>query len=154
MFILQMSGVPGSGKSTLARMIAKETGAVIIDHDIVKTAFLESWEGDIDPRAAGKVCYSIEWSLIDFHLSQGHNVILDSPCGYTVMLEKGSMLCRKYNVNYKYIECYVTDAEVLETRLRTRKRMISQMSQLMFDKADKQAYQDWLDKAKRPADTR
>lgn len=35
-----MSGFPGSGKSTLARQIAKLTGAVIIDHDIVKSALL------------------------------------------------------------------------------------------------------------------
>jgi predicted kinase len=33
-----MSGFPGSGKSTLAKQIAKRTNAVIIDHDVVKSA--------------------------------------------------------------------------------------------------------------------
>ena len=42
MFFVQMSGFPGSGKSTLARKIAKRTGGVIIDHDIVKSALLLS----------------------------------------------------------------------------------------------------------------
>lgn len=36
MFFLQMSGFSGSGKSTLAKLVAKNTGAIIIDHDIVK----------------------------------------------------------------------------------------------------------------------
>ena len=44
MFFLQMSGFPGSGKSTLAREIAKETKAVIVDHDIGKSAMLHSLE--------------------------------------------------------------------------------------------------------------
>jgi len=34
MFFLQMSGFPGSGKSTLSRIIANETGAVIIDQNL------------------------------------------------------------------------------------------------------------------------
>ncbi len=45
MFFVQMSGHPGSGKSTLARQIGKRTGAVIIDHDIVKSALLNSIDG-------------------------------------------------------------------------------------------------------------
>lgn len=71
MFFLQMSGFPGSGKSTLARRIAKNTGAIVIDHDIVKTTLLESLETrQIETMAAGGISYEIEWSLIDFHLSR------------------------------------------------------------------------------------
>lgn len=67
-----MSGFPGSGKSTLSRQIAKRTGAVIIDHDIVKSALLTSLKDfSIDEKIIGKVAYNIDWSLIDFHLSQG-----------------------------------------------------------------------------------
>lgn len=66
MFFLQMSGFPGSGKSTLSREIAKMTGAIIIDHDIVKSALLESFEvDDIDTRVAGKISYDIEWALMN-----------------------------------------------------------------------------------------
>ncbi len=42
MFFLQMSGFPGSGKSTLSREIARRLDAVIVDHDVTKTALLES----------------------------------------------------------------------------------------------------------------
>jgi predicted kinase len=92
MFFIQMSGFPGSGKSTLAREIAKHTDAVIIDHDIVKSALLHSIEAPIDPKLAGKISYNIDWSLIEFHLSQGHNVIFDSPCLYEEMVERGTHL--------------------------------------------------------------
>ena len=45
MYFLQMSGFPGSGKTTLARRIAQITGAVIVNHDISKTALLEASAG-------------------------------------------------------------------------------------------------------------
>jgi predicted kinase len=71
MIFVQMSGFPGAGKSTLARQIAKKTGAIIIDHDIVKSALLHTIEEvSIDSKLAGKISYNIEWSLIEFHLSQ------------------------------------------------------------------------------------
>ena len=49
----------------------------------------------IDSNAAGKIAYDIDWSLIDFHLSQGQSTILDSPCFYTEMVEKGIRMTGK-----------------------------------------------------------
>ncbi|MCZ8516594.1 AAA family ATPase [Paenibacillus filicis] len=130
MFFLQMSGYPGSGKSTLARAISKNTGAVVIDHDIVKSALLESSESVIDPKVAGKISYTIDWALADFHLSQGHSVIFDSPCMYTEMLEKGTRLSEKYHAKYKYVECFLNDLYEVDRRLKTRERMRSQVSEV------------------------
>ncbi|MDF2963764.1 MAG: zeta toxin family protein, partial [Paenibacillus sp.] len=129
-FFLQMAGYPGSGKSTLARLIGKHTGAVIIDHDIVKTSLLESLERNIDLKLAGNISYSIEWSLIDFHLSQGHKVIHDSPCFYSEMVDKGLGLSEKHHAKYKYVECYLNDVAEINNRLKQRDRMISQIQQV------------------------
>lgn len=148
MFFLQMSGFPGSGKSTLARRIAKKTGAIVIDHDIVKTALLESWEGNADAKAAGKLSYNIEWALIDFYLSQGHDVIHDSPCLYTEMIEKGSSLSKKYGAKYKYVECYLNDFKEINIRLQKRQRMISQIQQVISEESFKAA----IDSSVRPSD--
>jgi predicted kinase len=91
MFFVQMSGFPGSGKSTLSRLIANRTGAVHIDHDIVKSALLEAIKDtSFNVKSAGEISYNIDWSLIEFHLSQGHNVIFDSPCLYDEMIIKGT----------------------------------------------------------------
>ncbi|PEM67026.1 AAA family ATPase [Bacillus pseudomycoides] len=149
MFFLQMSGFPGSGKSTLSRRIAKSTGAIVIDHDIVKTALLESLETrQIETTDAGGISYEIEWALIDFHLSQGYSVILDSPCLYTEMLEKGMKLSKKYNVKYKYVECYLNNIEEINNRLKKRKRMISQIEKVESE----ETFKKWLDGSKRPSD--
>ncbi|MGM9951579.1 MAG: AAA family ATPase [Lysinibacillus sp.] len=129
MFFLQMSGFPGSGKSTLARAISKECNAIIVDHDIIKSALLESMaEHQLDPSASGKIGYSIDWSLVDFYLSQGFPVILDSPCLYREMVDKGLALSKKYKVNYKYVECIALDIDIVNKRLQERSKMASQIS--------------------------
>ncbi|WP_019413801.1 AAA family ATPase [Paenisporosarcina sp. TG20] len=131
MFFVQFSGFPGSGKSTLSRQIAKRIEVVIIDHDIVKSSLLHSLEGtQIDAKLVEKISYNIDWSLIEFQLSQGNNVLFDSPCLYEEMIEKGTALAKKYNVKYKYVECYLDDMEVINLRLRNRKRMISQIKEI------------------------
>lgn len=148
MFFLQMSGFPGSGKSTLAREIAKQTGAIIMDHDIVKSALLESVGSTIEAKAAGQAAYHIEWSLIDFHLSQGHSVILDSPCLYEEMVEKGVSLAKKHKARYKYVECYLKDMQEINTRLKTRKRMICQIEQV----ASEEGFRYAIENSKKPSD--
>jgi predicted kinase len=42
LLFVQMSGVPGAGKTTLAHAIAPRIGAVVIDHDVTKSALLEA----------------------------------------------------------------------------------------------------------------
>ncbi|KEK23760.1 AAA family ATPase [Bacillus gaemokensis] len=148
MFFLQMSGFSGSGKSTLSRYIAKNTGAIVIDHDIVKTALLESLETrQIETTAAGGVSYDIEWALIDFQLSEGHSVILDSLCLYKEMLEKRMRLSKKHHVKYKYVECYLNNIEEINNRLKTRERMISQIEKVESE----EAFKKWVDASKKPS---
>lgn len=133
-----MSGFPGAGKSTLAKQIAKKTGAVIIDHDIVKSSLLKDIEElPIDAKLAGKISYNIDWSLIEFLLSQGQAVIFDSPCLYEEMVEKGTDLSKKYNVKYKYVECYLEDSDEINFRLRNRDRMVSQIKEIYSEEAFK-----------------
>ncbi|MFC7686461.1 AAA family ATPase [Ureibacillus sp. GCM10028918] len=128
MFFVQMSGFPGSGKSTLALEIAGRTGAIIVDHDISKTALLESTrEVEIAEKLLGKISYSMDWASIEFYLSQGKSVIFDSPCLYEEMIIKGTSLAKEYKVPYKYVECYLDDFDEVNSRLKYR---ISRMSQI------------------------
>lgn len=84
-----MAGFPGSGKSTLAREIAIRTSAIIVDHDISKSSLLNSLRDEsIEQATIGKMAYDMDWSLIEFYLAQGKDVIFDSPCLYEVMVEK------------------------------------------------------------------
>lgn len=125
MFFLQMSGFPGSGKSTLARQISQTTGAVIVDHDISKTAILKSLSSQgytMEGKVIGQLSYDVDWSLVDYYLSNGHSVIMDSPCLYSNLLETGLELARK-----QYVECYVEDIELIRNRLKNRERLLSQI---------------------------
>ena len=135
MFFLQMSGFPGSGKSTLALEIANRTGCIIINHDITKSALMDSNENEmIDGKVMGKIAYNLDFALADYYLSQGRSVILDSPCLYGEMLEKGSEISRKYKAEYKYIECYIADFSEINKRLKSRKKMKSQIAEVKSEK--------------------
>ena len=128
MFFLQMAGFPGAGKSTLAKEIAKQTGCIIVDHDISKTSLMTSFqELQLDERYCGKISYEMDLSLVDFYLGQGRSVILDSPCLYDDILEKGQVLAKKHHATYKFIECYLDDFEEVNKRLQSRNRYISQI---------------------------
>ncbi|RKN71215.1 AAA family ATPase [Paenibacillus ginsengarvi] len=129
MFFLQMSGYPGSGKSTLAKAIAARTGAVIVDHDVVKSALLGAMASRV-PDDAGGISYEIDWALVEFQLSLGRSVIMDSPCLYSIQLEKGTALAERYRVRYKYVECFLGDNQIRDHRLKTRERKISQVGEL------------------------
>lgn len=146
MFFLQMSGFPGSGKSTLAKRIAKEVGAVIVDHDVVKSALLTATENELERSVAGKISYSIDWALVDYYLSQGLNVILDSPSLYSEMVDKGVNLTEKYQASYKYIECYLNDIKEINKRLSERKRMVSQIEQA----ASEETFNKTIQNSKKP----
>lgn len=148
MFFIQMSGFPGSGKSTLAREISKRTGAVIIDHDVVKSALLNSLNNaSIDPKEAGGIAYDIDWALIDFHLASGYDVILDSPCLYEEMVEKGTALTSKHGAKYKYVECILDDFNEVNRRLKSRERMPSQIKEVKSEAG----FRHTVENSKKPA---
>ncbi|MFJ8261453.1 AAA family ATPase [Rummeliibacillus sp. NPDC094406] len=131
MYFIQMSGFPGSGKSTLAKAIASNENMIIVDHDIVKSALINSIaEKAIDFQITGQIAYEVDWALIEFYLSQGRSVILDSPCLYEEQVEKGVELALRFNVKYKYIECYIDDYNLINDRLAKRERLISQIPQI------------------------
>nr|WP_239534464.1 ATP-binding protein [Priestia taiwanensis] len=133
-FFLQMAGFPGSGKSTLAREVSKHTGAVVLDHDVTKSAFIQSLENtEIDGKVVGAVTYDVEWALIDSLLAQGHSVIFDSPCFYTEGLENGISLAEKHGAEYKYVECYIDNIEEVNKRLKQRERLMSQIESIELE---------------------
>lgn len=154
MFI-QMSGAPGAGKSTIARAIAARTRAVILDHDVAKSALLNA---GIPVSLAGKGSYLVLGALAQQLLQQGHSIIFDSPCFYVDLLERGQRLAREANARFYYIECVVDDLSELDRRLRTRPRQPSQVAgihaQSTVDSGkayiDEAVFRDWIANMKRP----
>jgi predicted kinase len=120
---VQMSGAPGSGKSTMANLLAKSIDGVVINHDLIKSFFLEN---DVVFDQSTKLTYSFQGILAEDMMKQGRNVIMDSTCNYNNVLNKGIALARQYDYDYRYVECRVKDVNLLDRRLRSRDPLRSQ----------------------------
>ncbi len=111
LLFVQMSGVPGSGKTTIATALGKQIGAVVIDHDVTKTALLEA---DVPISIAGRASYYVLDGIARHLLSQGHSVIFDSPCLYEELLERGKKMAANANAAYRYIGCVLDTSRPLD----------------------------------------
>ena len=118
----------------MAKRIIQHVPAVIIDHDVSKTALLHTLHiGNFSDGEIGKMAYDVDWSLVEYHLSLGQNVILDSPCLYDEMLDKGIAIATNYGATYRYIECRHEDYKEINARLRNRVRRPSQIDQISYE---------------------
>ena len=116
-FLVQMSGVPGAGKSTVAKLLAQSIDGIVIDHDLIRSFFLEN---NNDFGTAARLAYSFQWTLAGDMIRQGRSVIIDSTCNYQETLDQGTALAQRHGYHYQYVECRVTDIELIERRLRGR----------------------------------
>jgi predicted kinase len=153
---IQMSGAPGSGKSAIADGIARRIGAVVIDHDVTKSALLAA---NVPVDLAGAASYQALGAMAQHLLSQGFHVIFDSPCYYQELLERGQQLAQAAGAAYLYIECLVADLDELDCRLRTRPSLPSQVTGVYLSPTDgngktppgSAVFQEWITGMKRPS---
>ena len=121
--LIQMSGAPGSGKSTVANLLAQSINAVVINHDLIRSFFLEE---EILFDQSAKLSYRFQWILAEDIIKQGRNVVIDSTCNYEEVLDQGTALARQYSYDYRYVGCKVDDVDLLDRRLRSRVPLRSQ----------------------------
>jgi predicted kinase len=124
-FLLQMAGTPGAGKSVLAAGIGRATGAVVLDHDVTKSALLD---GGVAWNVAGPAAYRAGFAVARELLRQGHDVILDSACHYADVVANGERAAAEAGVAYRFIECLCPDDAELVRRRSQRPRRRSQLA--------------------------
>lgn len=142
--LIQMAGFPGSGKSTLAYKISNYFDAIVLDRDIIKNSMLEA---GIEGEVLAKASYRVVFEMARNYLNNGKNVIIDTPCFYQETIDYGYEICKGSNSEYRYIECIVDDYSVIETRLRTRNRLNTQITG-----TTKEKYYQVYDKSVKPQD--
>lgn len=155
---VQMSGVPGAGKTTVAHAIAGSINAVVIDHDVTKSALLEA---DVPVALAGRASYMVLDAIASHLLKQGHSVIFDSPCMYEELLIRGQKLAAEMGAQYRYVECVIHDLDELDRRLSTRPRMRSQLAGVYAPPTEgsgktalgANTFRAWIANMKRPTDS-
>lgn len=155
LFFVQMSGAPGSGKTTVAQAIGKATGAVVIDHDVTKSALLEA---EVPVDLTGRASYQVLDAMARHLLQQGHSVIFDSPCFYDELLKRGQRLAEEYGAAYHYIECVLSEVAELDRRLQSRARWPSQVAGVYAPPTagsgksgnSEELFRDWIANMKRP----
>jgi predicted kinase len=120
-FLLQMTGEPGTGKSTLARAIGKETGAVVLDKDILKSRLLEGEPEEglagLPEEIASPMHHAMLMDLAASILAQGFSVILDSTAFYPIIRRKGRETAQEAVVKYYIIECVLPELDKLQERI-------------------------------------
>jgi predicted kinase len=160
-----MSGAPGSGKTTLGTLLAKAPSidGVLIDHDMIKSFFLDS---DITFDQSTKLGYNFQLVLAEEMLKQGRNVVIDSTCNSETSLNRGMALARKLGYEYKYVECRVKvdNIDLLDKRIQSREQKRSQRKAVSTpprdagsaayhgDEGYRELFRKWIENPCRPND--
>jgi predicted kinase len=126
-FVLQMAGMPGSGKSTLADAIARQTGAVILDKDVIQSAALRA---GVEQERTGPTAYEVLFDLATELATHGHSLIVDSAAFFPIIVEKGRRIAEENGADYRVIEC-VCPSDELHSRLTSRESRASQWNALL-----------------------
>lgn len=94
-------------------------------------------ENGLNNDDASSLSYDLLYELVDVYLDKGQSVIIDTPCYYMNIIETGQQLSKKHGCLYRYIECKVDDFHIIEHRLKTRQRLVSQIVNVKKEHFDK-----------------
>lgn len=142
----------------MATLLRQSLGGVVVDHDVLRSAFLES---DVGFAQAALHAYKLQWTLAADFMRQGLSVIIDSTCNFQQVPEKGAALAEEHGYTYWYVECRVGDIDVLDERLRARKPMTSQRTgvdrppngaPMNADQNGRALFAKWIEAPCRPKD--
>ena len=125
MKLIVFSGLPGTGKSALAEAVGRELGIPVFAKDWLEAALLRSKLVSAETeRQLGSVGYDLLTVLAERQLSLNQSVILDSVASTVSIRNTWRGLGKKYNAEWRVIECICSDIVVHRERLEKRQRAI------------------------------
>ena len=125
MKLIIFSGLPGTGKSALAETVGRELGIPVFAKDWLEATLLRSKLIPAETeKQLGAIGYDLLTVLAERQLSLNQSVILDSVASTESIRNIWREVGKKYNADWRVIECICSDMAVHRERLKNRQRNI------------------------------
>ena len=125
MKLIVFSGLPGAGKSALAEAVGRELGIPVFAKDWLEAVLLRSKLVPAETeKQLGSIGYDLLTVLAERQLILGQSVILDSVASTASIRNTWRELGKKYNADWRVIECICSNVSVHRERLEKRQRAI------------------------------
>ena len=146
MKLIIFSGLPGTGKSSLAEAVGRYFGIPVFAKDWLEASLLQS---ELKPtskeKSLGYAGYELLTVLAKRQLMLGQSVILDSVAATKTIRMEWRKLTKRYQAEWRVIECVCSDESIHRARLKVRKRGIPGWHELEWSEAErvKNYYVPW-----------
>jgi len=123
--LIVFSGLPGAGKSALAEAVGRELGIPVFAKDWLEAVLLRSKLVPAETeKQLGSIGYDLLTVLAERQLILGQSGILDSVASTASIRNTWRELGKKYNADWRVIECICSNVSVHRERLEKRQRAI------------------------------
>ncbi len=146
MKLIIFSGLPGTGKSTLAEAVGRHFGIPVFAKDWLEASLLQS---ELKPtkkeKSLGYAGYELLTLLAKRQLMLGESVILDSVAATKTIRAEWRKLAKRYQAEWRVIECICSDEKIHRARLKVRRRGIPGWHELEWSEVErvKKYYVPW-----------
>jgi predicted kinase len=146
MKLIVFSGLPGTGKSTLAEAVGMYLGVPVFAKDWLEASLRQSeLQPTVKEKTLGFAGYELLTVLAQRQLMLGQSVILDSVAATKTIRSEWRKLAKRYQAEWRVIECVCLDESMHRARLKVRKRRIPGWHELEWSEVErvKQYYIPW-----------
>ena len=125
MKLIVFSGLPATGKSMLAETLAKSMAFPVFAKDWIEASLLRSGLTSTGTESRlGITGYDLLTTLAERQLILDQSVILDSVASTETIRTTWRQLAKRFNADWRVIECTCTDESLHRSRLQLRERRI------------------------------
>ena len=146
MKLIIVSGLPGTGKSTLAEAVGRYFGIPVFAKDWLEASLLQSGLKSTDEsRSLGHAGYELLTVLTRRQLMLGQSVIVDSVAATKTIRAEWRKLAKRYQAEWRVIECVCSNESIHQARLNVRRRRIPGWHELEWSEVErvKRHYIPW-----------
>jgi predicted kinase len=136
--LIIFSGLPGTGKSTLAEAVGRHFGISVFAKDWIEASLLQSGLLFTDKnKSLGYASYELLTVLAKRQLMLGQSVILDSVAATKSIRAEWRKLAKRYQAEWRVIECVCSDESIHRARLKVRRRRIPGWHELEWSEVER-----------------